>query len=132
MDRLTREARSRNMGAIKGKNTKPELVVRRLLHAAGYRFRLHRRDLPGRPDIVFSSRRKVILVAGCFWHRHPGCGFAYTPKTRPDFWRAKFDRNVERDHKVVAALDACGWGHLVIWECELADVNLLMIRVAAF
>jgi DNA mismatch endonuclease (patch repair protein) len=120
------------MRAIKGKNTKPELVVRRLLHAAGYRYRLHRRDLPGRPDIVFPARRKVILVHGCFWHRHPGCRFAYAPKTRPDFWHAKFDRNVERDREAFAALDACGWRQLVIWECEIPDANLLMIRVAAF
>jgi DNA mismatch endonuclease (patch repair protein) len=131
-DRLSPEARSRNMGAIKGADTRPELAVRRMLHAAGFRFRLHRKDLPGRPDIVFPSRRKAIFVHGCFWHRHPGCPYAYVPKTRVAFWQEKFQRNTERDAKAQAALAACGWRSFVVWECELPKANLLMIRLRAF
>ena len=131
-DRLTPEARSRNMRAIRGKNTKPELTIWRLLHAAGYRFRLHRKDLPGRPDIVFPSRRKAIFVHGCFWHQHPGCPYAYMPKTRAAFWRDKLQRNTERDATAQAALAACGWRALIVWECEIADTKLLMIRLKAF
>lgn len=132
MDRVSPEIRSRNMRAIKGKNTSVEVAVRRLLHAGGYRYRLHCDNLPGKPDIVFASRRKVIFVHGCFWHRHVGCRYAYTPKSRIEFWQTKFDRNVARDRWVEHELLASGWKSLVIWECEIAEANLLMIRMAAF
>lgn len=117
-DTLTPEARSANMARIRGKDTGPEIAVRKALHAAGYRFRLHRRDLPGRPDIVLPRHRTVVLVHGCFWHRHEGCSNATTPGTRPDFWQAKFAANVERDARNNAALEALGWKVVVIWECE--------------
>jgi len=121
MDRLSAEARSRNMARIGGKNTKPELHVRRLLHGLGYRYRLHVRGLPGRPDIVFPARRKVIFVHGCFWHRHEGCRYSYHPKSRPEFWNAKFARNVQRDGETAARLADAGWGVLVVWECDIRE-----------
>src|SRR5919106_1632532 len=116
----TPEQRSRNMAAIRGKNTAPELVVRRIAHRLGYRFRLHRRDLPGRPDLVFPRLRKVILVHGCFWHQHPGCSLARSPKSRPDYWLPKLRRNQERDAKAAEALKGLGWDLMVLWECEAA------------
>jgi DNA mismatch endonuclease, patch repair protein len=100
VDRLSPEQRSRNMAQIRGRNTEPELVVRHLLHGLGYRYRLHVAGLPGRPDIVFPPRRKVILLHGCFWHRHAGCKYAYMPKSRVDFWRQKFEQNVARDARM--------------------------------
>ncbi|MET3486001.1 very short patch repair endonuclease [Methylobacterium sp. 1973] len=117
--------RSALMARIRGKNTKPEIVVRRLAHSLGYRFRLHRRDLPGSPDLVFPSRRKIIFVHGCFWHRHPRCKKTTTPSTRRDFWRNKFEQNVERDIRNEIALIAAGWDLLVIWECETTDIEKL-------
>ena len=118
MDRLTSAERSRNMALIRGRDTKPELRVRSLLHGLGYRFRLHRRELPGSPDIVLPRHKAVIFVHGCFWHRHPGCRGATTPKTRTEFWRQKFEGNVRRDNAVRASLDKAGWQVLVLWECE--------------
>ena len=126
------EARRRVMAANRGKDTKPELLVRSLVHGMGYRYRLHRRDLPGRPDLSFSSRRKVIEVRGCFWHQHEGCPKATMPRTRPEFWSAKFARNRERDHENELALRALGWDTLVVWECETACIDNLAKRVAAF
>ena len=131
MDRLSAIQRSENMRRIRGKSA-PELAVRRLLHKLGYRYRLHRKNLPGRPDIVFPSRLKVIFVHGCFWHRHHGCRFACNPKSRIDFWATKFQQNVERDAHATAALAASGWSTLVVWECEIADVKLLTICLRAF
>jgi DNA mismatch endonuclease (patch repair protein) len=119
MDSLSREHRSWNMSRIRGRDTRPEIQLRSMLHRAGYRFRLHARDLPGRPDIVLPRFRTVIFVNGCFWHRHPGCRDATTPSTRPEFWKAKFDGNVERDARSQSALKASGWHVLVVWECEL-------------
>jgi DNA mismatch endonuclease Vsr len=115
------EGRRRNLAAVKGMDTTPEMVVRRLLHSIGYRYRLQRRDLPGRPDIVLPGRRAVIDVRGCFWHRHssPVCKNAVLPKTRAEWWAAKLKRNVERDEANQAALEAAGWRVLVIWECEI-------------
>lgn len=121
VDRLTPEARSRNMAKIRGKNTGPELAVRRAAHALGLRFRLHRRDLPGTPDLVFPGRRIALFVHGCFWHLHPGCRFAYMPKSRIEFWRGKFVGNVERDARKQADLAAAGWRVVVVWECETRD-----------
>lgn len=116
--------RSRMMRGIRGRNTKPELVVRRYLHRAGFRYRLHVKSLPGTPDIVLVRYRAVVFVHGCFWHRHPGCRFAYLPRTRDDFWRDKLDGNVQRDVRSSDALREKGWRVMVIWECELTDVRL--------
>ncbi|KAB1069983.1 DNA mismatch endonuclease Vsr [Methylobacterium planeticum] len=125
-------ARSALMQRIRGKNTKPELLVRRLIHSMGYRFRLHRRDLPGRPDLVFPSRRKVIFVHGCFWHRHLGCKKASTPTTRRDFWQTKFAQNVERDARKERELQQAGWDVFVVWECETGDLKRLSGRLSEF
>ena len=129
MDKLSPERRSWNMSQIKGKDTKPEILVRSLVHRMGYRFRLHRKDLPGRPDLVFPGRRKVIFVHGCFWHRHEGCKLAYTPKSRVDFWNAKFKANVERDRRNLQDLKAAGWQVIVIWQCETKDPDKLAERL---
>ena len=110
--------RSFNMSRIRGKNTKPEMRVRSLLHRMGFRFRLHRKDLPGKPDIVLPAYGTVIFVHGCFWHRHPGCHRTTTPKTRVEFWSEKFQANVARDALMVAELEALGWTVLVVWECQ--------------
>jgi DNA mismatch endonuclease, patch repair protein len=125
MDNLTKEHRSWNMGRIRSGNTKPELVVRSLLHQMGYRFRLHRKDLPGKPDIVLPKYKTVVFVNGCFWHRHAGCAKAYTPKSRVDFWENKFRNNIERDNKAQNELKILGWKVIVIWECELADLDVV-------
>ena len=116
--------RSRMMAGIQGKNTKPELIVRRMLFASGYRFRLHRRDLPGAPDIVMTGRKVAVFVHGCFWHRHQGCRFAKMPATRPGFWKAKLEANVARDHHAVEKLRALGWRVLCVWECSTRDAEV--------
>src|SRR5690606_37139335 len=113
--------RSRMMSRVRGKHTLPELIVRRALHSAGYRFRLHKRELPGNPDIVLRRRKVAIFVHGCFWHRHPGCRFATTPATRPDFWKDKFEKNVLRDGDARDALRLAGWRVLTCWECATKD-----------
>ncbi len=123
MDKITPERRSWNMGRIHSANTKPELTVRSLLHRMGYRFRLHRKDLPGKPDIVLPKYKTVVFVHGCFWHRHADCQYAYTPKSRVDFWETKFQKNIERDEKTRTALESIGWKVLVIWECELSNIE---------
>ena len=115
------EQRSRNMSAIKSKNTKPEIAVRKLLHSMGYRFRLHRKDLPGSPDIVLPKYKTVIFVHGCFWHRHENCKYASNPKTRKEFWESKFKANVKRDLEIQEKIKNIGWQSSVIWECELKD-----------
>lgn len=127
-------ARRRNLAAVAGKHTTPERAVRRLLFGLGYRFRLHRRDLPGTPDIVFSGRRKIIEVRGCFWHRHPdpACRNAVLPKVRAEWWAAKLARNVARDEQNMAALRAAGWSVLVVWECEVRDAAALAARLRSF
>ena len=117
------------MARIRGKDTRPEMVVRRTAHAMGHRFRLHRRDLPGSPDLVFPAKRCVIFVHGCFWHRHPGCRRASNPGTRQEFWQAKFHRNVERDRRNEADLRAAGWRVGLIWECETKDIGGLRDRL---
>ena len=121
MDIVSPERRSAMMSGIRGRDTKPEIAVRKLVHRLGFRFRLHRRELPGTPDLVFPGRRKVVFVHGCFWHRHPGCRFAYNPKSRVEFWQAKFDANVARDVRVHRELELLGWTALTVWECETAD-----------
>jgi DNA mismatch endonuclease (patch repair protein) len=121
-DFLTKAQRSERMSRIRGRDTKPELVLRKLLHAQGLRYRLHRADLPGKPDLVFVRHKAVVFVHGCFWHRHHGCSIATTPKSNIDFWVEKFDRNVARDRRNILALQALGWRVYVVWECELASV----------
>lgn len=119
MDIVDADTRSRMMAGIRGRNTSPEMTVRRALHAAGFRFRLHRRDLAGRPDIVLPRHRAVVFVHGCFWHRHQGCRLASTPSSNAEFWETKFATNVERDARSKAALIDAGWRVAVIWECGL-------------
>lgn len=115
---LDDETRRKMMAGFRSKDTKPEMLVRRTLHKLGYRFRLYRRDLPGKPDIVLPRHRLAILVHGCFWHQHEGCRDARMPRTRQDYWSAKFRRNLERDQETAAALTALGWRVAVIWECD--------------
>lgn len=124
MDTLSKEQRSERMSRVRHKNTKPEIAVRRLVHSLGYRFRLHRSDLPGKPDLVFPSRRKVIFVHGCFWHRHGNCHLARMPKSRLDFWQAKLEANRTRDINHKRRLTRIGWKYLVVWECQLGDPEL--------
>lgn len=131
VDSVTSERRSEIMGLVRSKHTTPELVVRRLVRAMGYRYRLHRRDIPGTPDLAFIGRRKVINVHGCFWHAH-SCALGRTPKSRVVFWKAKFEANKARDERVAEQLMAAGWEQLVIWECELADVEPLESRIRRF
>jgi DNA mismatch endonuclease, patch repair protein len=134
MDTLTPGQRSERMSRVRGRNTKPELVVRRLIYGLGYRYRLHEDSLPGKPDLVFRSRQKVIFVHGCFWHRHRSsrCRLARLPKSRLQFWRAKLEGNRLRDSRNVRALRRAGWRALVIWECELNEMRRLSRRVARF
>ena len=133
-DTLSPGQRSERMGRIRSKGSGPERRVRRLIHRLGYRFRLHRADLPGTPDLVFPGRRKVIFVHGCFWHRHPdpSCRLARMPKSRQDFWAPKLERNRERDLSNQAALESLGWSYLVLWECELKDSVALENRIRTF
>lgn len=124
-------ARSRIMRGNRQKDTKPELLVRRCLHAMGYRFRLHRRDLPGKPDIVLPRYRTVIQVHGCFWHQHPGCKLSNVPRTRRDYWIPKLARNVERDAVSAKALETSGWRVVTLWECDVGDPAALRDRLNA-
>ena len=128
---MTDPARSAVMRAVKGRDTKPEITVRRAAHALGYRFRLHRKDLPGSPDLVFPSRKKVVFVHGCFWHGHDCARGARTPKTNAEYWRAKIARNVVRDARVERELAALGWAVLTIRECELNDGKTWKDRLVA-
>lgn len=122
MDKHTPEQRHRNMAAVKGKNTKPEIAIRKLLHAQGYRFRLHRKDLPGTPDIVLPKYKIAIFINGCFWHQHENCKHAALPSTRREFWQAKLTANKQRDACNLAALRALGYTTLTIWECEIKSI----------
>lgn len=125
MDKLSRNQRSKNMAAVRGKNTSPELRVRRMLHSMGYRFRLHRKDLPGKPDIVLPKYRLCIFVHGCFWHQHPGCKRATIPETRRKFWQEKFRKNKKRDELSLKELGKLGWQVCTIWECETKIPDIL-------
>ena len=129
MDRLTPEQRSWNMSRIRSGNTGPERRTRSLLHRMGYRFRLHRKDLPGRPDIVLPGHRTAVLVHGCYWHRHPGCRFAYTPKSNLEFWQAKFRENTARDARQRQELLELGWRVITVWECETRTPDKLAERL---
>lgn len=128
----SKEQRSRNMAAIRGRDTKPEMIVRRLVHRLGYRFRLHRRDLPGRPDLVLPRHRAVIFVHGCFWHQHDCRYGRVVPATRPEFWKKKRDENAARDSRNVAALRSDGWRVSVVWECWTWDMPSLEGRLKSF
>ncbi|MDZ5435404.1 DNA mismatch endonuclease Vsr [Pseudomonas fluorescens] len=135
MDIVDKATRSRMMSGIRAKNTRPEMMIRKFLHAMGYRFRLHRRDLPGKPDIVLPKLMTCIFVHGCFWHRHPGCQYSSTPSTNIDFWAEKFRKNIDRDVRHQKELELKGWNVVVIWECELkkgrSGLSLLAIRLDA-
>ena len=131
-DTIDAARRSRNMSRIRSRHTKPEMAVRRLLHHMGYRYRLHRKDLPGKPDIVFGSRRKVIFVHGCFWHGHSCKRGSRLPKSNADYWQRKIARNVERHSDQIDELTTAGWVGLTLWECELADIQAIARRLSAF
>ncbi|MSP81843.1 MAG: DNA mismatch endonuclease Vsr [Alphaproteobacteria bacterium] len=133
-DTLTPAERSERMARMRGWDTQPELVVRRLVHGMGYRYRLHRRDLPGTPDMVFPSRKMAIFIHGCFWHRHPdpNCKLARLPKSRLDFWLPKLEANRARDERHRSELAALGWKSLVVWECEIGDSGELKGNIQRF
>jgi DNA mismatch endonuclease, patch repair protein len=132
MDELTPERRSANMRAIRSKGMKPEMIVRRLAYALGYRYRLHRKDLPGKPDLVFIGRRKAIFVHGCFWHQHPDCREGRPPGSNTDYWTPKLSRNIERDVENERKLRESGWQVMTIWECETKNADDLKHRIMAF
>ncbi len=124
VDVVDKATRSRMMSGIRAKNTSPEFAVRRYLHSQGFRYRLHAKDLPGKPDLVFPRYGLVLFVHGCFWHRHRGCKFAYTPKSNLPFWNKKFDDNIRRDKEVIKKLRANGWRVRIVWECQITDAKL--------
>lgn len=126
------EERSAQMRLIRSKDTKPELIVRKALHALGYRYRLHAKNLPGHPDLTFARFKKVIYVHGCFWHRHAGCKKNRTPKSKLDYWGPKFAANVARDSRNQKELQEMGWGVLVVWECELKNMEVIMRKIISF
>ena len=132
VDTVSPEVRSRIMSQVKSKGMKPEMRVRRLLHGLGYRYRLHRSDLPGRPDLVFPSRRKVVFVNGCFWHYHRGCERVRIPATNQDYWVAKLERNRDRDERNLSILEESGWAVMTTWECELRDIDAVTERLVEF
>lgn len=125
VDVFNASTRSRMMSGIRGRDTRPEMAVRRALFSAGLRYRLHRRDLPGAPDVALGGRKVAIFVHGCFWHRHKGCRYAKLPATRPEFWKAKLEGNAERDERSIEALRAMGWRVLIVWECAIRDKKKL-------
>ena len=125
-------SRSYNMSRIRAKDTKPEVIFRKLLFSMGYRYRLHANDIVGKPDVVFRAKRKVIFINGCFWHRHKGCKFATIPKSNTDFWEQKFIKNIERDRFVIQELIRTGWAYLIIWECEIKNKIHLMDKIHNF
>ncbi len=131
MDTLTRERRSWNMSRIKGKDTNPELLLRSLLHQRGFRFRTHDKHLPGTPDIVLPRYKTVIFVNGCFWHRHAGCKYTYTPKSRQEFWLKKFEETIQRNKKNQKILKGDGWNVIVVWECELNKDSDNLVKITS-
>jgi DNA mismatch endonuclease, patch repair protein len=131
-DHVNPEKRSEIMAAVRSWDTAPEMAVRRVVHGLGYRYRLHVQTLPGKPDLVFPSRRKVIFVHGCFWHRHARCRYTTSPKTRTEFWQDKFSTNVARDRRVRRELKKLGWSILTIWQCELKKQQQLEVRIDEF
>jgi len=131
-DTLSKAQRSANMRAVRSRNTQPEMRVRQMVHGLGYGFRLHWGELPGKPDLAFPGRRKVIFVHGCFWHQHKGCRRASVPQSNVVFWRTKLDRNATRDADQFAAIKKRGWGVLVVWECEINRKRRLKARLRRF
>jgi DNA mismatch endonuclease (patch repair protein) len=131
-DHVDPAKRSLIMAAVHSKNTKPEIVVRNIVYRLGYRYRLHSGKLPGHPDLVFAGRRKVVFVHGCFWHRHSGCRYASSPKTRVEFWQSKFLANVARDERTRLELERSGWKVLTVWQCELKQLESLVERLDEF
>ena len=131
-DIFTKAERSRIMSRVTGKNTKPEILVRKMIHAMGFRFRIHRKDLPGRPDIVLPRFHKAIFVHGCFWHGHKGCIRATRPTTNTDFWNKKIDSNMKRDRRNKEALKKDGWESLAIWACQLQNPETITNRIFNF
>jgi DNA mismatch endonuclease, patch repair protein len=131
-DKLTPDRRSANMARIRSKNTSPEMLIRRLVHAMGFRYRLHVGHLPGKPDLVLTRLKKIIDVRGCFWHQHKGCIDSHIPKSRREYWQPKLNRNKERDKLNEAKLLAEGWSVLTLWECELKDSERLRRRITTF
>jgi len=129
---MTKAERSERMALIRSKDTKPELAVRRLIHGMGYRYRLHGKGLPGRPDLVFAGRSKVIFVHGCFWHLHRNCSRCRPPKSRRDYWQPKLENNAARDKLVRQQLRRLGWGSMIIWECEIENLERLARRIKAY
>lgn len=127
-DHLDKVKRSWNMSRIRGKDTKPEIAVRKMLHAAGFRFRLHVKDLPGKPDIVLPKWKTVVLVHGCFWHRHEGCPRCTTPTSNSEYWDKKFVKNVERDKNDKKTLERLGWKVLIVWECEVLEKSKTLLK----
>ena len=132
VDTVSPEVRSRIMARVKSKGMKPEMAVRRLLHGLGYRYRLHKSDLPGKPDMAFPSRRKVVFVNGCFWHNHAGCPRVRIPATNREYWTAKLERNQARDERNLALLAERGWAAMTVWECELRDMPAAAERLTEF
>ena len=132
VDHVDTAKRSLIMAAVHSKHTKPELVVRKIVYGLGYRYRLHSKKLPGKPDLVFAGKRKAIFVHGCFWHRHPRCQYATSPKTRTEFWDAKFQANVERDERTTNELERLGWSVLTVWQCEQKEPEKLAERLDEF
>lgn len=128
-DKISKERRSWNMSRIRAKHTMPEIAVRSMLHRAGYRFRLHSKSLPGKPDIVLPKYKTVIFVHGCFWHRHKGCKYAYLPKSRITFWKNKFKQNIERHEIVAKELRMLGWQVVVVWSCEIKCPEKILGRL---
>ena len=132
MDKLTPRRRSANMRQIKSRDTKPEMLVRRLVYTSGYRYRLHVANLPGKPDLVFRSLKRIIEVRGCFWHQHAGCIDSHIPKTRTEYWIPKLSRNQQRDKDNLRRLRKSGWTILIVWECQTADQEKLQKRLLRF
>lgn len=134
MDTLSKSERTERMRRIRGRDTKPEMIVRRLVHGMGYRYRLHQGGLPGKPDLVFPARKKAIFVHGCFWHRHPDpkCRLARMPKSRLDFWGPKLATNRERDERNLSRFEALGWLILEVWECQIRNRDELAARIREF
>lgn len=132
VDNLTLSQRKKTMASVRSKDTKPEMHVRKLTHAMGFRYRLHYKDLPGKPDLVFPSRNKVIFVHGCFWHQHDGCKNAKMPKSNVSYWKTKLENNKKRDEKYQIELQSLGWDSLIIWECETKDITSLGRKIRGF
>ena len=131
-NRISPEVRSRMMAQVRSKGTKPEMAVRRMLHGMGYRYRLHLSNLPGKPDLVFPSKRKVVFVNGCFWHLHTGCRGSHIPSTNREYWLGKLQRNQARDNENIKTLESDGWSVTVVWECQLDDTEGLASRLRSF